>query len=140
MKIIKHIFSFLILSCFASFVFFSVTEQVFANSSLWDMQDENIKNGISEPFADGAEAPTDVRLVVINVIKIFLSFLGIIFLTLIIWAGFKWMMSRGNQDEVGTAKAQIITAIIGFVIIVCSLVIVKFVNDSIRKDLFNNPW
>jgi len=140
MKIIKNIFSFLVLSCFISFIFFSATEQVFANGSLWDVQDKNIKTGISEPFADDTEKPTDVRTVVVNVINIFLGFLGVIFTILIIWAGARWMMSRGNQDEVGTAKAQIITAIIGFLVIMAAYVITNYVNDFIRQEVFDKPW
>lgn len=86
--------------------------------NLWENQIGKEKLG--EPFGEKDNNPTDIRQVVVNIIKIFLTFIGLIFLFLIIWAGYKWMTSGGNQDKVGEAKSQIKNAIIGFLIILLS--------------------
>jgi TRAP-type C4-dicarboxylate transport system permease small subunit len=57
------------------------------------------------------------------VIKAFLSFLGVIFLILMIYGGYIWMMARGNEQEVARAKNIIINALIGLVIVLAAYAI-----------------
>ncbi|PIR92378.1 hypothetical protein COU01_01910, partial [Candidatus Falkowbacteria bacterium CG10_big_fil_rev_8_21_14_0_10_44_15] len=57
--------------------------------------------------------------------------LGIIFLVLVLYAGFLWMTAAGNEDQVTKAKSILTTSIIGIVIIVAAYAIVTFVLDAI---------
>lgn len=66
---------------------------------------------------------------VANTVKILLSFLGIIFLILIIISGFQWMTAGGNEDAIKKARSRIKNAIIGFAIIVSSYFIVFFIEE-----------
>ena len=63
-----------------------------------------------------------------NTVKMALSFLGIIFLILILISGFQWMTAQGNEDAVKKAKSRIKNATIGSVIIVSSYSIVFFIE------------
>lgn len=63
-----------------------------------------------------------------NTVKMALSFLGIIFLILILISGFQWMTAGGNEDAIKKAKARIKNATIGFIIIVSSYSIVFFIE------------
>ncbi|PIR06606.1 MAG: hypothetical protein COV55_03725 [Candidatus Komeilibacteria bacterium CG11_big_fil_rev_8_21_14_0_20_36_20] len=65
------------------------------------------------------------------IIKSLLSLLGMLFLVLIIWGGFKWMTSQGSSDKVNEAKDLIINATIGLVIVVISYAIVRWVLDAL---------
>jgi len=65
--------------------------------------------------------------VVSTVISGFLSLLGIIFIILIITAGYNWMSARGEEQKVEKAKETIQRAIIGLVIIVVAYAITYFV-------------
>ena len=56
-------------------------------------------------------------------IKSVLGFLGLIFLVLTIKAGFKWMMSEGNEDEIKKAKSSLTNAVIGLVIVLAAYAI-----------------
>jgi cytochrome bd-type quinol oxidase subunit 2 len=66
-----------------------------------------------------------------NAIKILLSFVGIIFIILIIYAGYTWMLARGNETEAQKAKDTITRAIIGLFIVLAAYAITAFVGRSI---------
>lgn len=53
-----------------------------------------------------------------RVINVFLSLLGIIFVILIITAGYNWMTAAGDAAKVDKAKSTIWRAVIGLIIIV----------------------
>jgi TRAP-type C4-dicarboxylate transport system permease small subunit len=77
--------------------------------------------------AFGSDTPQDIRLIIANAIRIFLGFLGFIFLVLLIWAGYKYMTSRGNEDKVEESVTQIRNAIIGIAIIMISWSIATYI-------------
>jgi hypothetical protein len=64
-----------------------------------------------------------------NVLAIFLSFLGVIFLALMIFAGWKWMTAQGNESEVESAKKILRDAIIGLVIVLGAYAITMFAKE-----------
>lgn len=64
-----------------------------------------------------------------QIIQVFLSLLGVIFVVLMIYAGFKWMMAAGDADDVKKAKGTIRMAIIGLVITVSAYAIWGFVSS-----------
>jgi hypothetical protein len=64
-----------------------------------------------------------------KIIQVFLSTLGVIFVVLMIYAGFKWMMAAGDADDVKKAKGTIRMAIIGLVITVSAYAIWGFVSS-----------
>ena len=65
----------------------------------------------------------DLPSIISVIIKSILGFLGLIFLVLTIMAGFKWMMSQGNEDEIKKAKGSLTNAIIGLVIVLAAYAI-----------------
>jgi amino acid transporter len=67
------------------------------------------------------------------VIRAFLSLLGIIFLVLIIVAGYNWMTAGGNDEKVTKAKSTIARAIIGLIIIVAAYAITYFVFSNLSS-------
>jgi cbb3-type cytochrome oxidase subunit 3 len=64
-----------------------------------------------------------------SILGIALSFIGIIFLGIMIYAGFMWMLARGNQQEADKAKELIQQAVIGLAIVLSAYVITKFVGE-----------
>lgn len=66
-----------------------------------------------------------------NLIKVALGFLGIIFLILILYAGFMWMTAAGNEDKISKAKDIIKAAVIGVAVIISAYAITFFVIDNI---------
>lgn len=60
----------------------------------------------------------------------FLSLLAIIFIILIILAGYSWLTASGNEQKVEKAKNTIIRAIIGLLIILGAWAIWLFIDNS----------
>jgi len=70
-----------------------------------------------------------------TIINAVLSFLGVIFTIIIIYAGFKWMMAEGNTESVTQAKSLLKNAVIGLIIVLAAYAISVaifsfFINSS----------
>ncbi|HZJ41333.1 MAG TPA: pilin [Candidatus Saccharimonadales bacterium] len=72
-------------------------------------------------------ASGDPRVMVGRVIQIILSFLGVIVLGLIIYAGFLWMTSGGEEDKISRAKMIIQNAAIGLAVTLAAWAITTFI-------------
>lgn len=81
--------------------------------------------------------PVDIA---VTAIRIILGFLGLIAVILIIYAGFQWMTAAGDASKVGSAKALIINAFIGLVIIVSAYAITEFVVSFVLSATQRNPF
>lgn len=66
-------------------------------------------------------------------IKIALSFLGIVFFLLVLYAGFLWMTSMGSSEKVEQAKSIIEGAAIGLILVLASYAIATFVFTALDK-------
>lgn len=106
-------------------------------ASLWDQQLG--RDELGTPFGStGNTESQDLRNVVVRLIKLFLSFLGLIMVILIIYGGFRWMTAGGNEKNVDEAKQWIKNAIIGLIIILFSYIITYFIDYAIYWYVFNN--
>lgn len=66
-----------------------------------------------------------------TIIKALLSFLGVIFLLLMIYSGYTWMMSRGNEGDIEKAKNTIINASIGLIIVLAAYALTAFIGGQL---------
>jgi len=76
-------------------------------------------------------ARADVVKVVLGLVNVALTFLGIISLILIIYAGFLWMFAAGEEEEIEEAQDIIKGAVIGLVIVLASYGISHFIFDNL---------
>lgn len=60
-----------------------------------------------------------------------LSFVGVIFLILMIYAGILWMTAQGNDQQIVRAKNMLINSIIGLIIIFAAYAITVFIGSEI---------
>lgn len=120
---VKYFLAFLVLSVLNFKLANIGLAQDFGPSQL-QMEAFNKKSGFEE-----AEGST-VGSIMSTVIQAFLGLLGIIFLVLMITAGFKWMMASGNEDKIKEAKDTILRAIIGLIIVVGAYAITYFVFNA----------
>ncbi len=72
----------------------------------------------------------DLKQTIGNLIKVALTFLGVVAVVIVLYGGFKWMVSGGNDEKVGEAKRIIISGIIGLAIILSAYAITTFVISS----------
>ncbi len=74
---------------------------------------------------------SDIRVTVANIIKVILGLLGIIAVSLIVYAGFLWMTAAGNDDQITKAKGIISASVVGLAIILSAYSITTFVFNSL---------
>ncbi len=81
---------------------------------------------------------TDPRKIVARIINVAMMFLGIIAVGIIIFAGFKWMSSQGNEEQIESAKKILKAGVIGLVIILASWGIAAFILNRLINATGNN--
>ena len=103
----------------------------------------SIVSAAPNPFDSGVKLVTDVSQnagitstqklpdIIGKIINVGLTFLGIIFLVLMLYAGFLWMTARGDEKQVEKAIDMIKQAILGLVVIVAAYAISNFVLSSL---------
>ncbi len=64
-------------------------------------------------------------------IRMVITLLGLVFIVLIILAGFKWMRAEGNEEEIKKANRTIKESIIGLVITLSAWTIWSFVFEKL---------
>lgn len=74
-----------------------------------------------------------------NVISIALSFIGVILLIIIVYAGFLWLTAGGSEEQVGRAKKLIKNGIIGVAIALSAFIITSFVVDALQESVGSSP-
>jgi len=73
----------------------------------------------------------DIRIIIANIIRALLGFLGILAVVIIMYGGFVWMGAMGSPEKVQKAQSIIINGVIGLVIILSSLAITQFLINAI---------
>ncbi|MDP3836646.1 MAG: pilin [bacterium] len=96
------------------------------------------KVGTGSPGAAGPYNTADENTLpktIGTIVNAALSLLGIIFVVLIIYAGFNWMTASGNEESVSKAKKIITSAVIGLIIVLSAWGIWTFVLFEIIAKL-----
>jgi|AntRauTorckE6833_2_1112554.scaffolds.fasta_scaffold00067_50 uncharacterized membrane protein (DUF373 family) len=77
--------------------------------------------------AEGAgffqDESNNINSLIQTIINVVLSFLGVIFIIIMIYAGFKWMTAHGNPEAVSQAKDLLKNAIIGLILVLTAYAI-----------------
>jgi len=107
---------------------FNAVNQVKA-AGWWEKAGEGGLSEVGQAY--GTSEPKDIRMTIVDIIKIVLGFLGIIVTVIILFAGFKWMTAGGNEENVAGAKKMLIAGIIGLVIILSSYALATFIINQI---------
>jgi len=81
----------------------------------------------------------DIRIIIARIIRIIIGFLGIIAVGLIIYAGWLWMSSEGNEEKITKAKQVLKNAIIGLIIILSAFAIATFVLNKLIGATSSGP-
>lgn len=76
--------------------------------------------------------PGDIWRVAIAIVEILLRIAGMVAFVYAVFAGFKFVMSRGNPGEAAKARQTIIDACIGLVIASLATVLVAFLGNTLK--------
>ena len=89
-------------------------------------------NSLGSAAGYQAGAPTFAQAVG-GIIRAVLALLGIIFMAYIIWAGYLWMIARGDEEKIKKSKAILRGSIIGLVVVLSAYIITATVIDRFGK-------
>jgi len=102
-------------------------------------QDYGLNETVQEIDAFKDQNPqTDINFIQTKtgqIIGTALSFVGILFLILVIYAGIMWMTAQGNEQKVTKAKDLLINSIIGLIIVFAAYAITAFVGEFVTKNI-----
>ena len=136
----KRIFSFTLLLSFSVlfFIFSGPIPEIQAQSRMTETELYRNQTGMREvQSVYGGRQPEDIRIVAIKLIQWALGFLSLIFLIMIIFAGFKWMTSGGNEETVKKAQSLMKNAVIGLIIILAAWSLTYFAIIAIRQTIID---
>lgn len=122
----KHIFSFIFLTIF-SLMLIPATSPVLADASLLNSQ-----VGVTDVASAYGNSNLDIRTIIARIIVIALEFLGVIFLGLTIFAGFRYMTAAGNEEQTKKAVSQIKDSVIGLIIVLTSWVLTTYILKVLK--------
>ncbi|MBI4994402.1 hypothetical protein HZC21_02010 [Candidatus Peregrinibacteria bacterium] len=66
-----------------------------------------------------------LRGIVLTIINFFLTFLGLLAVIMVIYGGFLYVSSAGNEENVNKAKKILIYAVIGIIVIIVSFALIN---------------
>ena len=94
----------------------------------------NLCDGSGELHIGQESKPIDTVLIIaLNIIDIALRLLGIMVVGLIIYGGFRYVISRGSPDETKKAQDIILKALVGLVIAMAAAGIVTYIVSGLGK-------
>jgi hypothetical protein len=90
--------------------------------------------GVVNQGLAGSLSATDPRILIGKIIQIALSFLGIIAILIIMYAGMLWTTSGGEEEKISKAKKILKEAVIGLIIIFSSWGIATFLLNKLSDS------
>lgn len=96
---------------------------------------DKIKEGVNTAAGkDDADKPDSLTNLIAKIVNILSVLIGTIAVIMLIYGGFRYVTSAGNDAGVQAAKNTILYAIIGLIIVALAQVIVKFVLTNVGGD------
>jgi hypothetical protein len=100
----------------------------------------NISNYVQEGVNDatgqegcgqaGGNIDDSVSAIASKVVNVFSIIVGVVAVIMVIYGGFRYIISGGDSGRVGTAKNTLIYAIIGLIIVALAQLIVRYVLST----------
>ncbi len=101
----------------------SKTAEAFSKDK-YGLYDTANKAGLLDTAISKKSSPLDIAA---DILGIALSFLGIVFFGIMLYAGIRWMTALGDSQKVETSKGMLESAGIGLIIILASYAIATYV-------------
>ena len=93
--------------------------------------------GHLQTVGDTANIATSTTLPVLigNIVRTFIGLLGLVFLVLLVYAGYLWFSAQGDEKKVEHAKGLLRDAVIGLIIITAAYAIASFVVNAVLTSV-----
>jgi len=91
----------------------------------------------SSAFAEASHLKTSDKGLeesIIDIINVILGFLGLLLLIIIIYSGFQWMTSGGNEEKISEARKRLVSAVIGLGIVLGAWIIANAIMFIVQGE------
>ena len=78
-----------------------------------------------------------LKEIIMRVVQILLGFLGIVAVIIILYGGYIYMTSEGEQDKIAKAKGILINAVIGLIIILAAWSLTYYLITVFRRTIID---
>mgnify|MGYP007123661035 CR=1 FL=1 len=82
----------------------------------------------------------DPRMIVANLIVVMLSSLGVLFVIMVVYAGYLWLTSGGNEEKTSKAKKILFYSVLGMVVTMSSLGITLTISRYLFKTTVDGEY
>ena len=129
----SSLFSWILFLAFFSCVFFFCPLATHTANAITNDPLAGLEDSAGEVKAYQGQSVDDnfIQTKVGQIISILLSFVGVLFFILMIYAGILWMTAQGNEQQVSKAKNLLINATIGLIITLAAYAITSFIGTEI---------
>lgn len=83
------------------------------------------------PLRDNVLFDGDAPSFVVSTILNFINLIGLIAMFFIIWNGFKYMLARGNEEQIAKAKSGVTWSVIGLILVILSYTIISAIINTL---------
>lgn len=106
-------------------------EKVWASATVWALSTlpmvAHAQGGLSGVPPPTGTAQGDLAQVILRLINYVLAIVGVVALAYLVYGGFMYITSAGNEDKIETAKGILVNAVVGIVVIGVAAALVNFV-------------
>lgn len=113
---------------FIGFIFFSGTA-LSVKAESYNFKEDSGINDIAPKIGYDVDSEMPIEYYIGNILGLVFSFLGLVFLILVIYAGINWMTAQGNTSQIDKAKNTLVKAIVGLVICLSAYAITYFITN-----------
>ncbi|MCX7955798.1 MAG: hypothetical protein N2593_01670 [Patescibacteria group bacterium] len=91
-----------------------------------NLNGQTIEGPLRIPGVDSSEIK--LSHIIGRILQFMMPLAGIILLFILIWGGYDYILSQGNQDKIKSAQAKITAGLIGFGILIFSYFLVRLIS------------
>jgi len=124
----KHLISFFLVALMLALPILGLTAVHSASAQIIQNIETNLQGTqLEELGGSGDNLPATIG----RIVGVLLGLLGVVFVVIVIYAGFMWMMAQGDEAKIGKARKTIIQGVVAIVIIFAAYAITSFVISQI---------
>ena len=132
----KKILASVVLIALILVIFLGWQQSALATQLLFDRMKGGLQNAVDQAYGGGQAVsysqPTFAQGLII-IINFLLTFIGLIFFVLLLYAGYLWMMAKGEEQKLEEAKNITREAVMGLIVIIIARVLTEFILTAIGQ-------
>lgn len=124
---------------FFIFIFFILSVIVNNNNNIAHAVCDATSGNPMGCIPDNVYTAKTIQQILIDILDASLNILFLVVMGFLIYGGYYWMTSMGNEERIRKSKQILTASIVGLLIVLTSLSIVSFVSDAIGVEPQNLP-